>query len=690
MRGWKIVSVLAGTALICAHSLWAQAFVDVNLALPTGACELDHNRDGLVDGTLNFSSWGADWQVRLGANTFLDSSRKFGGGFSQAVHFNRASGEAGSVTLAFPLIHSNLSIPLQPRQPLLVRARYFAEEFQNAEYEILIRSGDAHTQLLLPATSRDSGGWQTISTVAIVQAAADGQLVLNLRLRLQVGAGAARGRIWIDEVECLLPQYPKPPERTPTPIRFSVFNFRPAHWTGYLSVPLPTVAVQSMEFGLPLKRLFGNRMQNYLYVHSINQPMTPPPSNCWLLYGCDHILNTHPDWVLRDQYGNPLVYQLYNTYYLDVGLSQVQQRAVSGFTNLANAFTSIDGFFLDGFADWPGAVIPGGSGLYCPRYPTYESIFPAWDSWVRNVLPVVKQTLNKKVLVNVGARPGLILNGQRPLVQWLSYIDGIVLEGAIVSVNEVQRTYTPRVYAGSTTNYFAGSWRNTVRCIQEYPNVDWHLILYWDQTDQQRSFLRYSLATYWLIYRPNVYLCLEDRLASSYSHLTTLAQPEVWLPLGEPLAPYEIIQGNWNDGGLFQRRFQHGIVLVNPTDNTTYRYTTSQAYKNWDGQVVAANTPITIPPKTGVVLYAAPEVRVSIEAQPTTALPEELVTIRVECRNVGLAEARNLEVKVPIPQGLNVVSVSDGGVASNGEVKWSLPSLAPGSSRQFQIRARVQ
>jgi uncharacterized repeat protein (TIGR01451 family) len=444
-----------------------------------------------------------------------------------------------------------------------------------------------------------------------------------------------------------------------------------------------------MELGLPLKRLFGNRIQHYLYVHAINQPMTPPPANCQLLYGCDHILDTHPDWVLRDQHGNPIVYQLYNTYYLDVNLPQVQQRAISGFTNLANAFPSIDGFFLDGFLDWPGAVIPGGSGLYCPRYPTYESMFPAWDSWVRSVLPVVKQTLNKKVLVNIGARPGLILNGQRPLAQWLSYIDGILLEGAIASVDYTQRTYTPRVYAGSTTNYFAGSWRNTVRCVQEYPNVEWHLMLYWDQRDQQRALLRYSLATYWLIYRPNVYLCLEDRLASSYSHLTSLAQPEVWIPLGEPTAPYEIIQGSWNNGGLFLRRFQYGLVLVNPTDSTTYTFTPSQAYKNWDGQVVAANTPLTIPPKTGVVLYAAPEVRVSISAQPAIVLPGELATIRVECRNAGLVEARNIEVKVPIPQGLSVVSVSDGGLVSNDEVKWSVSSLAPGASRQFQIQTRV-
>jgi hypothetical protein len=689
MRGWKIVSVLAGMTLITVHSLWAQAFIDVNLALPTGACEIDWDRNGLVDGTSVSGTWGTEWRTQLGADAFLDANRKFSGHFSQCIRFNRTSGEAGNFTLTFPLVRSSFAIPLSVGQPVLIRARYFAEGFRNAEYAFSYRTGDTYP-MLLPYTSRDSGGWQTISTIATVQAAASGELVMNFYLMLRVDAGAVSGRIWIDEVECLLPQYPTPPARTPTPIQFSVFNFSPAHWVNYLSSPLPTVAVQKMEFGLPLKRLFGNGFQHYLYVHSINQPMTPPSSNCRHLYGCDHILDTHPDWVLRDQYGNPIVYQRYNTYYLDVGLSQVQQRAISGFTSLANAFPSIDGFFLDGFLDWPGAVIPRGSGLTCPRYPTYESMFPAWDSWVRSVLPVVKQTLNKKVLVNIGARPGLILNGQRPLAQWLSYIDGILLEGAIASANYSQQTYAPSVYAGSTTSYFAGSWRNTVQCIRDYPNTEWHLILYWDRRDQQRSLLRYSLATYWLIYRPNVYLCLEDRFDSSYSHLTSLAQPEVWIPLGEPLAPYEIIQGNWDDGGLFQRRFQYGLVLVNPTDSTTYTFTPSQAYKNWDGQVVAANTPMTIPPKTGVVLYAAPEVRISIEAQPTVALPDEMVTIRVECRNLGLAEARNLEVKVPIPQGLTVVSISDGGTASNGEVRWTLPTLAPGGSRQFQIRVRVQ
>ncbi|BCW97016.1 MAG: DUF11 domain-containing protein [Fimbriimonadales bacterium] len=687
MRGLKPILIIAILVQTC--SLWSQAFIDLNLALPAGACEIDWDRNGIVDGTSVSTSWDSGWRAALGAEALLDASRKFGGGFSQHIRFNRASGEEGSLTLIFPLISNNLAVNLSAGQPVLVRARYFAEGFQNADYEISMRSGDTYP-VLLPRTSADSGGWQTVSTIAVLQADSVGQLILNLYLRIRAGAGAAAGRVWIDEVECILPQYPTHPERTPTPIQFSVFNFTPSHWTDYLSAPLPSITVQGTQYGFPLKRLFGSRIQHYLYIHSVNYPVQAPPQNCRLLYGCEHFLNTNPDWVLRDQNGNPIIYERYNSYYLDIGLPQVQQRAIEGFTTLGNALPSIDGFFLDGFADWPGAVIPSGSGLTCPRYPTYDSIFPAWDGWVRTVLPVVRQTLNKKVLVNLGARPGLLLNGQRPVSQWLSYIDGILLEGPIVGVNYSQQTYTPRVYAGSTTSYYAGSWRNTLRCVQEYPNTNWHLILYWDQREQSRALLRYSLATYWLIYRPNIYLCLEDRLDSSYTHLKTLAQPEVWIPLGEPVAPYEIIQGNWNNGGLFQRRFQYGLVLVNPTDSTTYTFTTSQAYKNWDGQVLPANTTLQIPPKTGVALYAAPEVRVSITAQPETALPGELVTIVVECRNAGLVDARDVQVEAPIPQGLSVVSVSNGGVMSNGAVQWTIPALAPGGSRQFQIQARVE
>ncbi len=689
MGRWRTTTVLIGMSLIGVHSLWAQAFIDLNLALPAGACEVDWDRNGLVDETSVSSTWGTEWRTQLGADAFLDANRKFSGNFSQCIRFNRTSGEAGNFTLGFPLVRRSLRIPLSVGQPMLIRARYFAEGFRNAEYGFSYRTGDTYP-MLLPYTSHDSGGWQTVSTIATVQATANGDLVMNFYLELRVGAGAASGRIWIDEVECLLPQYPTPPEQTPTPIRFAVFNFRPSHWTDYLTAPLPSVAVQKMDYGLPLKRLFGQNVEHYLYVQSITMPMEPPPPNCRHLYGCEHFLDTHPDWVLRDQYGNPIIYQRYNTYYLDIGLSAIQQRAITGFTALANDFPSIDGFFLDGFADWPGTAIPHGSGLYCPRYPTYESMFPAWDSWVRTVLPIVKQALRKKVVVNLGGRPGLVLNGQRPVTWWLSYLDGILLEGAIASVNYSERTYRPSAYAGSTTSYFAGSWRNTVQCVRDYPNTVWYLILYWDQRDPSRSLLRYSLATYWLIYRPNVYLCLEDRLDSSYSHLTSLAQPEVWVPLGEPLADYEIIQGDWNSGGLFQRHFQYGLVLVNPTDNNTYQYTTTRSYKTWGGELVPANTQLRIGPKTGVVLYAAPELRLSISVSPQTALPGERVTVTVECRNTGLETARNVEIKVPVPDGLTIVSVGNGGTASNGTVKWTLSSLAPGGTQQFQFQARLQ
>jgi hypothetical protein len=114
MRGWKIVSVLAGMTLITVHSLWAQAFIDVNLALPTGACDLDWDQNGITDGAFTASTWGASgWQAALGAEASLDAHRKFGGSFSQRIQFSRSSGEAGDFMLGFHLVRGAVGLPLK-------------------------------------------------------------------------------------------------------------------------------------------------------------------------------------------------------------------------------------------------------------------------------------------------------------------------------------------------------------------------------------------------------------------------------------------------------------------------------------------------------------------------------------------------------------------------------------------------
>lgn len=674
-----------GIVILCQGTLAglnAQSFVDLDLALPTGSCEVDVNRDGLSDGLSVSSSW-SDWRAALNATPTLDANRKFAGFFSQAFHFSRANGDAGSITLTFPLLRSTYPIAIRAGQPLLIRARYYAEAFQNAEYRFVCRTGNSFP-ILQNYRSAESGGWQTLSIILPAQADQNGNLVMNFYVEIRVGAGAAAGRIWIDEVECILPQFVLFPSSLPNPTQLAVFNDAPSHWLEYLSLSsiFPSVAVQKLEMGYPLKRIFGDRIECYLYVGTMNTPVDPQPPYCLSLYACGDILQTHPDWVLRDANGNPLIYSLYNTYYVDVGLPAVQQRAVEKLTELATNFPIIDGFFFDNFADWPGQN--------CARYPTYESIFPAWTAWVNTVTPVVRQTLRKKIIANIGARPGLFLNGVRPMAQWIQSLDGILIESPLAAVDYNARTYTLRSYTSSPTSYYSSSWRNFVRVVQEYPNIKLYTIMYWDQRDTQASMLRYSLATYWLVYRPGLYLYCEDRLDPSYHFIQFAARPELYIPLGNPTGNIEVVQGSWDTGGLFRRSFQYGLVLVNPTNSTTYEYITPRTYKNWDGQVVPANTRLTLPPKTGVVLYAAPEVKVTLSPTEITAIPEGTVTFTVTCRNEGLAAATNVQVKIPIPAGLTVTSVGSNGVVTNGTIQWTISSLSPGATHQMQFQVRVQ
>jgi uncharacterized repeat protein (TIGR01451 family) len=132
------------------------------------------------------------------------------------------------------------------------------------------------------------------------------------------------------------------------------------------------------------------------------------------------------------------------------------------------------------------------------------------------------------------------------------------------------------------------------------------------------------------------------------------------------------------------------ITRVNPTPDREYTYTLPRAYKNWDGEVVPQGTTLTIRPRTGVALYAAPEIVLEITPQQITALPGEIVTFQVRCRNQGLQSGTNLQVSVPLPDGVEFISASDGGQYSNRQVRWTLPRLDTGQTRTLTFQARIQ
>jgi uncharacterized repeat protein (TIGR01451 family) len=242
-----------------------------------------------------------------------------------------------------------------------------------------------------------------------------------------------------------------------------------------------------------------------------------------------------------------------------------------------------------------------------------------------------------------------------------------------------------------TSHHTEHTWWATLQAVNAHPDKKWLLVCMSDYGNTEM--IRYILASYFVMAHDNTYLMIDARASSEPNkYLLWLRRPEIWVPLGRPTGSWRVQAGTASDhtGALFARDFEYGIVLVNPTPDREYTYTLPRAYKNWDGEVVPQGTTLTIRPRTGVALYAAPEIVLEITPQQITALPGEIVTFQVRCRNQGLQSGTNLQVSVPLPDGVEFISASDGGQYSNRQVRWTLPQLDTGQTRTLTFQARIQ
>ncbi len=92
--------------------------------------------------------------------------------------------------------------------------------------------------------------------------------------------------------------------------------------------------------------------------------------------------------------------------------------------------------------------------------------------------------------------------------------------------------------------------------------------------------------------------------------------PEYEIDLGVPLGRYTV-----NDEGIYERKFEKGMVLVNPSDTESYTYSLDKGYNNVipvgggvlpkhgvpDGYLTyeSMNDVLILPPVSGVVLLDA-------------------------------------------------------------------------------------
>lgn len=631
-------------------------------------------------------SWGERQQSldAAGATLSLDSGIKFSGLRSQKISISRTSGSAGSLYIHFDPIPANRRyfVPTEG-YPIVVRFAYRAEGFENANYSFRFCTGN-RWGALSRATSESSNGWQIVTQVIPLERNAQNHLQLLLRLEITLGEGAAGGQIWIDGLQVLAQPITVPARVQPNIIRMAVYNELPEDLSELTLAPLQRVVATRAVAGL--NRLYPT-VETGVYFTPFNSFDHPTLHHIDLYnyYDCDQ---NHPDWFLLDSQGRRIPdpeYAQNRPFYMDIGHPQAQNRVAERLRLLTrDQYFTPKWIFFDNWSDWPRGVST------TQQYADWNALMPAWTSLLNRVAPVVRQELGSKLLVNIGSRIAIFLDGNVG-EQWIPNVDGIMQEGSWVIYNSREGRYVYRNYNASRTpaHFTDASWISTLRAANTYPDKVWVLLAQCDPND--REMFRFIVASYLVVAHTNCLLALHDRATMGpHTFRTFYLRPELYVPLGGAVGSYRVEQGNFATGALFAREFQYGIALVNPHPELQFRYRTTRSYKDWDGNIVPANTELVIGPRRGVVLYAAPEITMSITPAQVTAMPDETVTFTVQYRNNGLADAANVRISVPLPEGMEFVSSSTGGQYLNRQITWTLPQVRAGQSGTLTFQARVQ
>lgn len=686
MRMWARFSfwqgLLFGALAIGQTQTNAPTTVLMDYGVYLADCEIDDDRDGVAEPLSVYGTWG-DQAASLqasGATLSLDSARKFSGQHSQRVAINRTSGTPGTLTLRFDPINDSRYIQPPAGVPVLVRVMIRAEGFQNATYRVRARTGD-RWMTLLSDTSADSGGWQAVSGIVPLETDSNGQPLLRLYWEISLGDGAARGTLWVDGLQVLAQPITVPQRTRPNAIKMAQYVSGPRDWAEFTEVPL-TFALASRRDIVAIRKMYP-QLTTLLYLHA-NKAYARPDRWSSDLYDYYDVDQNHPEWFLLDSNGNriqDLRYPDQNSFYIDPGHPQAQNRAAERLVLLTQGMGVVsDWIYLDG---WNGRIDS-------QQYPTWESILPAWLSLAQRLSPVVRNTLGAKLMVNSASQMGLYVDGNIG-TQWMPYIDGVLHEGAWTIYNSSQGQYSYRAYNSTRTpvNFKDSSWVTVLRAVNSYPDKYWIMLVQCDPND--RDMFRYAVASYLIVQHDRCILAFDDRATMGpHTFLTFNLRNELFVPLGQATGDYQILQGTLQNGALFARNYEYGMVLVNPTVNQTFQYTTTRAYKDWDGNLVPANTTLTIASCKGVVLYAAPEVSIEITPPQTSVLPGQTLTFTVRYRNTGLVDATNVQIAVPLMDGMSFMGGSDGATYHNRQVRWNVPRIRPGESGTRTFTVQVQ
>ncbi len=673
--------------------LFGQQSAPLNFFASAGSCEMDYDKDGRVDGFSRYS------EGNLSASDIqlsLDQAIRFAGVSSQRVRLQKPGGGSGKFVIFVGVI---FDAHLKPSvgEPLLARVALRAEGFQNARYTVYVFTGQRSFTLLAP-TSQDTGGWQQVSGIVPVATDSNGHPNYSLRIEIQAGEGAAAGTLWIDEVQAISARSVIRTNRLPNGLRLAL-NFLYPNQDPYRYLELPFGVVT----GVPrMGQVLQTHYPDVIWMPYCYTPATLVPASARHngdLYNYDDVLRNHPDWFLLDRNGQRIFSD--DSYYVDIGRLEVRERAWQSLRDFLNRCGRPRYIYLDNFD------MRAVERYAPPNYPTNDLWVQAIVGWTEYVGSRLREEFRfpdgtyPRFVPNAAWAPGFWLRGipgvsqDAPGVATLPYVGGFLIEHAFMrALSEPGQVRIPSYGTASgfsgPQQWINGGIRNTVRLATEYPDKLIILIpTLWTNAPDSRQKLRFAIAGCLIVQHDNTFVQIDPRFEQQ-QYPDGYYPPELFVPLGQPRGNFQVLNGDIIVGGLFVREYQNGVVVWNPRPDATYTYTVPRDYYDWDRNLVRAGTQVQVPPHTGLVFYAAPEIEVSLSPAQANVLPGQTVEFTVRYRNTGTAAGTDVRISVPLPDGMTLVSSSPTARLEGRQLVWTVPSVPVNGEGTLRFTVRVE
>ncbi|BCW97012.1 MAG: hypothetical protein KatS3mg018_2494 [Fimbriimonadales bacterium] len=343
----------------------------------------------------------------------------------------------------------------------------------------------------------------------------------------------------------------------------------------------------------------------------------------------------------------------------------------------------------------------GPSRFNPPNYPTNEAWINAVVGWFEYVGSRARQEFGTTFVPNVAWAPGFWVRGisgvsqDAPGVATLPYTGGFLLEHFTMRATTTPGQHSIQIYGDASGSNGPQSWnrrllRDSIRLVTENPDKIAVLMpTFWLGFPDSQKNVRYAIALCLIVQHENTYIHLDPRHQQT-DYPTGYFPPELFIPLGNPTGNFRIQDGDIIVGGLFIRDYQNGIVVVNPRHDRSYTFTVPRDLYDWDRNLIRAGTRLTIEPRTGLVLWSAPEISVSLSPETAQAIPGETVQFTVTYRNTGTAPGTNVRIAVPLPDGMTLIGSNPTARVENGQVVWVVSNIPVGVTGTLQFTVRVQ